>query len=554
MVLDKFLMNRSFMVCSWNVRGLGDPVKCGDVLVELLASNPNLVMLQETKLSIIPDRKLYSFLPRRLNSFVFSAASGSSGGMLIAWSDSLFTCLGSSTTPNTLSVHLTSTLTGSSFYITNVYAPASPEVRYAFLDEFKSIVPPHHTPWMISGDFNMIRFSHEKNNANFRFAEAEAFNDCINDMSLIELPLTDRSFTWSNKRSRPTLERLDRVFINLTWDEMLPSTVLSSLTRTTSDHVPLRIDISTIIPKSSLFRFENYWVTATGFRDIVAAAWNCRTGNSDPSAVLNAKLKETRHCLREWRKQIPRITQQETDCKIVINLLDCVEETRPLSPPELALRTLIVTILSRVSHSKLLLWKQRSKVRAALEGDENARYFHACANQRHRRNRIQVLEHDGCEIHNHDQKAAVLHAFYHELLGCDRATTWGFQLEDLYPEGPLPLGHLDAAFERAEIHQAFRRMHPTASPGPDGFGPLFFKASWNTISPDIYALFYSFHSHTTELERLNRSYLVLLPKKDVARRPQDFRPIALQNSTVKGISKVLTTRLQPSIPSLICND
>ena len=61
----------------------------------------------------------------------------------------------------------------------------------------------------------MIRYAHEKNNSNFRQAEAEAFNDCINDMCLIELPLLDRRYTWSNKRSAPTLERLDRVFINL---------------------------------------------------------------------------------------------------------------------------------------------------------------------------------------------------------------------------------------------------------------------------------------------------------------------------------------------------
>jgi len=93
-------------------------------------------------------------------------------------------------------------------------------------------------------------------------------------MCLIEVPLLDRSFTWSNKRSTPTLERLDRVFINLAWDEKLPNTILSSLTRTTFDHVPLKIDIATSIPKSKIFRFENYWVHAAGFHDTVGTAWS----------------------------------------------------------------------------------------------------------------------------------------------------------------------------------------------------------------------------------------------------------------------------------------
>jgi hypothetical protein len=59
-------------------------------------------------------------------------------------------------------------------------------------------------------------------------------------------------------------------------------------------------------------------------------------------------------------------------------------------------------------------------------------------------------------------------------------------------------------------------MHSTTSPRPDGFGPLFFKHSWPVVTPDICALFSSFHAHTLDLERINRSYLVLLPKKEGA--------------------------------------
>jgi hypothetical protein len=94
-------------------------------------------------------------------------------------------------------------------------------------------------------------------------------------------------------------------------------------------------------------------------------------------------------------------------------------------------------------------------------------------------------------------------------------------------------------------------MHSTASPGPDGFGPFFFKSCWHTTLSSLLA---AFHDHLTDLSRINQSYLVLLPKKDNARRPQDFRTIALQNTPVKCISKILTTRLQPHIPSLISAD
>lgn len=155
-------------------------------------------------------------------------------------------------------------------FVTNIYAPSSPDLRSNFHAELKSLSPPANTLWMLAGDFNMIHYPHEKNNSNFHTLEAESFNDCINDLCLLELPLLDRRYTWSNRRTVPTLERLDRVFINLVWDENLPNSVLSSLTRTTSDHVPLKIDVSTLVPKSIIFRFKNHWIYAAGFNDLVA--------------------------------------------------------------------------------------------------------------------------------------------------------------------------------------------------------------------------------------------------------------------------------------------
>lgn len=308
--------------------------------MELLSSNPTLVLLQETKLASISPLKLNSFLPRRLNCFHLSPTDGASGGILTTWPDSLFSALSTSSTPHTISVHLSSTITNFSFFLTNIYAPSSSELRPQFLDELRSITAPINVPWMPCGDFNMIHFAHEKNNDNFRFAEAESFNDCINEMCLIELPL------------------LDRAFINLCWDELLPNTILSSLTRTTSDLVPLRIDISTSIPKAAIFRFENYWIHSPGFFEVVHSAWGYQTRNSDPAAVLASKLKETRTALRAWRKTFSHISQQETDYKIVINLLDFVEERRPLTPAESRLRSVIVSLLSRVTHAKLTMWKQ----------------------------------------------------------------------------------------------------------------------------------------------------------------------------------------------------
>ena len=97
-------------------------------------------------------------------------------------------------------------------------------------------------------------------------------------------------------------------------------------------------------------------------------------------------------------------------------------------------------------------------------------------------------------------------------------------------------------------------MDVHASPGPDGFGPSFYRHFWPTIKQDILELFSDFHSGSLLLDGLNRAHLVLLPKKEGARSADSFRPISLQNCPMKLFSKVLVNRLKPAILSIIDPD
>jgi len=56
-------------------------------------------------------------------------------------------------------------------------------------------------------------------------------------------------------------------------------------------------------------------------------------------------------------------------------------------------------------------------------------------------------------------------------------------------------------------------MNGGSAPGPDGFGPSFYRAAWNTVKPQVMQFLSAFHRGTAQLERINRSYMVLLPKK-----------------------------------------
>jgi len=48
-------------------------------------------------------------------------------------------------------------------------------------------------------------------------------------------------------------------------------------------------------------------------------------------------------------------------------------------------------------------------------------------------------------------------------------------------------------------------------------------------------------------EALNSAYITLLPKKEGAEQPKDFRPISLVHSFAKLVTKLLANRLAPRL-------
>jgi len=49
------------------------------------------------------------------------------------------------------------------------------------------------------GDFNMTRFKEERQRYVGNLNDMDSFNDLIQELALIDIPLGGRSFTWSNK-------------------------------------------------------------------------------------------------------------------------------------------------------------------------------------------------------------------------------------------------------------------------------------------------------------------------------------------------------------------
>ena len=331
-----------------------------------------------------------------------------------------------------------------------------------------------------------------------------------------------------------------------------PNTTLTSLTRATSDHVPLVVHISTSIPKTNTFLFENSWLTHNDFLPCIIPAWNNAPHSTDAAGDLASSLKASRKAAKVWSKGKRAPPQIMQNCKFIIAFFDLHEEIRVLSTGERFLRMACTERLQQAIRERAAYWKQRGKFKAIRETDANTAFHHAHATNRLRRNQIKTLRVNDCEITAHDAKAAALAAYFSKLLGTPDVTSWQFRLEDIYRGVAAPdLAGLAAPFTVHEAKAAVQQMNRNSAPGPDGFGPGFYSAAWETVMDKVMRFVESFAAGSVDLERVNRAFVVLLPKKPGATTPGDHRPICLQNYPMKIIAKILTARLQVEIPKLI---
>ncbi|KAJ1273852.1 hypothetical protein BS78_05G016600 [Paspalum vaginatum] len=420
--------------------------------------------------------------------------------------------------------------------ITNVYAPADHSETSDFLEILEEIHPQIVGPWLVVGDFNLIRDASDKNNPNLNLSLCRSFNDTIHNIGVQELPLLNCLYTWTNKHPSPTLVRLDRAFVNHDHSIAFPSSTLTALPRPTSDHKPLLVTMSTTIPKSSVFRFENAWLHNPVFLPSVLPAWQLTPRPRDAAGNLARCLKSTRAAAKVWARRSRAPPAIISNCKFIVLLLDHLEDWRILSYAERQVRDICQEHLHRTIKEKAAYWKQRSKHRAICEGDANTAFHHAHATARSRSNLVHHIECEGQMLTSHEAKTAALIGFYKGLLGTERCSTWDFDINALYSEEPRASYQLTRPFEEKEVLAAIKRMNRSSAP-----------AAWPTVRHEIMCLLEAFHNQNADLEKINRSYMVLLPKKPGANSVDSFRPICLQNCSVKIIAKVMTSRLQTEI-------
>jgi hypothetical protein len=309
------------------------------------------------------------------------------------------------------------------------------------------------------------------------------------------------------------LENLDWVFTSTSWSLRFPNTKVLPLDRPISDHIPYLIQIGTQIPKSSVFRFENYWLNFDGFMDVLHLYWNCSPYFGNAARTLSSKFKQLRRGLKAWSRELSNLNTLIHNCSWVIGLMDGLEDARALSRLEKNFRKIVKIHQAKLLEAKRIYWKQRATFRFVKFGDENTKVFQAMATHSHRKNFIGELwlENGDCLV-NHAEKAEALWVSYKNRLGQSTFSFMHYDLDRLIQRSALPL--LDEPFSDTEIQAALQEMPSGHAPRPDGFNSQFMKKCWRIIKDEFLRLLQQFYMGNVNLDFINGSFITLIPKKE----------------------------------------
>ncbi|XP_015953222.1 uncharacterized protein LOC107477679 [Arachis duranensis] len=230
----------------------------------------NMLGLVETKKEVITKYEVARLWGSSNAGWDFVEAVGTAGGLLLIWDDGVFQVRHRYKGERWLCVE--GILTRTNFYCAFclVYGAHGREAKRGVWEELSYVAGLCQVPFCFMGDFNEILHVEERRGNTGLTPSAEEFKFWLQDMNLVDLPLTDRKFTWFHGRS---CSCIDRVLVSLEWLEEFPEAHLRGGPRGLSDHCPLIVEGRKLRGGPRPFRSLDSWFTHDGFLRMVKEEW-----------------------------------------------------------------------------------------------------------------------------------------------------------------------------------------------------------------------------------------------------------------------------------------
>ncbi|XP_073062068.1 uncharacterized protein [Primulina eburnea] len=411
------------------------------------------------------------------------------------------------------------------------------------------LVKPVLGPWLVGGDFNVVRDASEcLGSRGGRLLPMEEFNTFILDSGLIDAGFEGSSFTWTNKT---IWKRLDRVLVSIDWGDHFSSIRFEHLARTVSDHCPLLVTAPVFARGPSSFRFQRMWVRHHGFLQTVRLNWNLPCSLIGMSR-LSVKLKRLKNHLKWWNRDVfGNIFDKITEAESAVRSAELACEVDPSDSNWTALSDRNAD-LARVTAMEADFWKQKAACNWLEDGERNTKLFHNLVKKKRVANKIFRIWDDGVCLTSPDMIQQSGASFFQHLLtgdpfvlDCPDLSGFPSVISDEENYGITATPSLE------EVRATVFSISPDSVAGPDGFSSAFFQHCWEIVHQDVLDAVLDFFSGSPLPQSFTATTITLIPKVEGARAWSDYRPISLCNVTNKIISKLLYFRLRAVAERLI---
>ncbi|KAM6543504.1 hypothetical protein CsatB_007951 [Cannabis sativa] len=371
------------------------------------------------------------------------------------------------------------------------YAPPRRDARMVFWRDLCATMGSFTDPWIVMGDLNSVLSPDDKSGGRpVSRSEGQGLREFMFNLGAVDLESGSVLFTWTNGKDLDRLirERLDRVVVSSSWLFLFKKVGVRNLPIHFSDHGAITLD--THMERENVvtpFRYLDAWSRDPDRRRVIEEAWREAIGGFH-SFIPCQKLSFTAKALKVWNANV--FGHCQTKIKALEKLL-CEVQKRPPSNENVELEGTIMLELEESTNFQEIFTFTNPRIDDDL-GDLIPR----------------------------------------SILDEENSLLCVIPLED-------------------EVKKVVWSMPPLKSPGPDGFPIKFFKLYWDIVGSQVVEFVKEFFHSGKFCKMVNKSFIVLIPKKAHACRFDDFRPISLCNSINKIDSKILANRLSSLLDKLV---
>eukprot|EP00253_Pinus_taeda_P017109 PITA_17109 len=240
--------------------------------------------------------------------------------------------------------------------------------------------------------------------------------------NLIDTPLSNGKFTWSNKRtgSQNIKERLDRFLIHERLASNFQAIKSYTVHGSASDHKAVTLSLSKGSNLGPLpFKYNKHWDSHDDFCALVQNQWANEILGS-PHYVWETKLKHLKSAIKQWARELAS-SERKKRADLLSEIERWHKEKEQTQPTTDDIEKEKSMFMELYRQNRIEEEDQRLKSRCLWlkAGDKNTSFFHNNVKTRRERNQIDKIEVDGRDLQDQEEikKAALDH--FQALLTAD---------------------------------------------------------------------------------------------------------------------------------------